>query len=101
MKLKYEWVVTEMGDEQVAVPVGDRADEFHGMIRLNGSAAEIFQLLLQDTTVENMLDELQKKYDSTREELMEMVLPFIVKLIREGVVEGWEKYFRLVRKQEE
>lgn len=100
MKLKYEFVITDMGDESVAVPVGDNADQFHGMIRLNESACKIMELLKEDTTVPAIVEALKKEYDSPEEEIQENTLKFLVRLIMEGVMEGWEPYFRFVKKND-
>ena len=58
MKLKYEFTTTELGDEIIAVPVGDNAREFSGVLNLNSSAAAILKLLQKDTTVEQVVFEL-------------------------------------------
>lgn len=87
MKLKYEFSVMDMGDETVAVPVGDNADQFHGMIRLNETAAEIMELLREDTTPEAVHKILMERYpDSTRDEIGHMLADFLNKLVREGAL---------------
>lgn len=61
-KLKYTFETMELDDRIVAVPVGDGAQDFRGVIKLNQSAAEIFDLLKQDTTEDAVVAELKKKY---------------------------------------
>ena len=45
MKLKYEFIITEIGDDMIAVPTGDGADQFHGTVRLNGDAQTWTELI--------------------------------------------------------
>ena len=50
MKLKYELTFVEIADEIAAVPVGDGAEEFHGIIKCNDSMKEMLELLAEETT---------------------------------------------------
>lgn len=87
MKLKYEFTVMDMGDETVAVPVGDNAGEFHGMIRLNSTGAEILELLREDTTPPAVHKILMERYpDSTMDEIGTMLADFLNALYREGAL---------------
>lgn len=61
-KLKYTFELMDLDDRKVAVPVGNGAEEFRGVVKLNESAAEIFELLKQDTTEGMVIAELKKKY---------------------------------------
>lgn len=63
MKLKYAFETMELDDHIVAVPVGEGAKEFRGVVKLNESAAEIFNLFREETTEEKVVTELQKKHD--------------------------------------
>ena len=63
-KLKYTFETMELDDRIVAVPVGNGAQEFRGVIKLNQSAAEILNLLKQDTTEDTVVAVLKKKYDN-------------------------------------
>ena len=48
MKLRYEFTMMDMGGEIAAVPTGDNAAEFHGVLKLNDVAKDILeQLFLQ------------------------------------------------------
>ena len=44
MKLKNSFTLTGLAGEYVAVPL-DQADNFHGIVKLNESGAEVFRLL--------------------------------------------------------
>ena len=43
MKVIIDMVVAEMGEDYMAVPVGENADAFHGVIRFNETGKMIWQ----------------------------------------------------------
>lgn len=65
MKLKYEMEFMSLGDEIVAVPLGDSADKLHSVIKVNETAKDILQLLANDNTIENIAKQLSEKYKGT------------------------------------
>ena len=87
MKLRYEFMVMETGDEFAAVPVGENAEDFRGMLRMNEASAEILSLLREDTTPEAVHKALKEKYpESTDQEIGETLAAFLNQLIREGLL---------------
>ena len=87
MKLKYTFDAVEMGDEIVAVPVGDGADQMHGVVKLNKSGKEIIDLLKNDISKEDIVDILAEKYDNKKEELSNHVSHVIDVLRNAGVID--------------
>ncbi len=86
MKLKYTFENVDMGDEIVSVPVGDHADDVHGVLKMNESGKEIIELLQEETTEEKILDYLDSKYENNREELAANVKEVIAKLREAGLI---------------
>lgn len=86
MKLKYEFETTELGDAIIAVPVGDNARSFSGVLNLNDSAAAILKLLKKDTTVEQIVSALLEEFEGTKEEITAFVEKFIDKLRNEDLL---------------
>ena len=86
MKLKYTFETTELSGEYIAVPVGDNADGFKGVLNLNASGVAILKLMKEDTTVDGIVTELMKEYDGTKEELTAFVEKFTAKLQEEGLL---------------
>lgn len=80
MRLKYEFEIVDVGDEKVAVPVGEGADQLHGVIKLNEEGFEIFNLLQDNTTLEEIISLLEKKYSDNSDEIASFVKNFINKL---------------------
>ena len=87
MKLKYEFETVELDGEIMAVPVGDNATELHGLLRLNETAADIIELLRNETDVEAVTDGLLQKYEGEREAIAAYVRQFVAQLKDLGVVE--------------
>ena len=86
MKLKYNFETMELDDRVVAVPVGDGAQEFRGVVKLNESAAEIFNLLKDETTEEAVVAKLKKSYGDDPE-IVVFVQEMIEYLESEGILE--------------
>ena len=77
----------DMGDEYAAVPVGDDAERFHGMLKMNEMAADILEQLKEDTEPMKIHLYLKKKYpESTDDEIGKTLVGFLNQLIREGLL---------------
>ena len=74
--------------ETVVVPVGDSAERFHGMIRLNSSGTVIWKGISSGMTVEEIAKELVKIYSEVPfETALKDTENIIKKLIEAGVVD--------------
>lgn len=81
MKLKYRFMTTTVGDECVAVAVGENSQEFNGMIKLNKEGADIISLLSDEIELDELVNSLIDKYqDTSREEIVDLVKDFINQL---------------------
>ena len=87
MKLAVEMAVMELDGEISAVAVGGDNAKFHGMLRLNETAADIIRMLADDTTFEQMHQALCETYtDSEPDEVAELLSGFLTKLKAEGLL---------------
>ena len=87
MKLKYEFTMMDMGGEIAAVPTGDNASEFHGILKINDVAQDILEQLKEDTTPEQVHTYLKEKYtESSEREIGEALVDFLNQLLREGLL---------------
>ena len=87
MKAKYTFEIMDLDNGQVAVPVGNNAEQFHGVLKINETAGDILDLLGQDITEAEIVEKLLQKYEGEKLELAGHVHEFIEKLIAEGIVE--------------
>ncbi|MBE6724828.1 MAG: PqqD family protein [Ruminococcaceae bacterium] len=65
MKLKDDFITQDIEGTQFLVPVG--AETFHGIVRSNKTAAFIVNCLKEETTKDQIVDAMCKKYDAPRE----------------------------------
>lgn len=86
MKIKEGFVVRKIANQYMAVPVGARAKELHGMIGLNETAAFLWELLKEDRTEEELAELLYNEYEITQEKALETVKKFGALLGSEGVL---------------
>lgn len=88
MRLKYEFETMELMDQIIAIPVGDSTEDYHEAIKLNGTAAFIFDLLKEETTVEAIVDRMEKEYDAPRETIEKDVRNNIAQFEKKGLIIG-------------
>ena len=90
MKIKDGFVLEQVGGAYLAVAVGNRADSFNGMVRLNGTGAFFWNLMREkDLTTDEIVDEVLKVYEGVgREQVTADVTAFANKLRDAGILEG-------------
>lgn len=87
MKLIEEMVITELADDFIAVPTGDAAEKFHGVIRLNSTGADIVRGLQEGLSVDEIAEKLVADYDGVDlDTARKCTLEMIEKLRDAGVV---------------
>ena len=86
MKMKEGFMVRKIANQYMAVPVGARAKELHGMIGLNETAAFLWELLEEDRTEEELASRLYDEYEISEEEALNVVQRFRDLLEKEGVL---------------
>ena len=62
MKLAFDFETMEIGDEWIAVPVGDEAKRFHGVVNLNEVAAQMMKYISESSTPEEVHQKLCMDY---------------------------------------
>ena len=68
MKLSYNFVVNQMGDNFVAVPVENAIVDFNGILKLNGAAAFIVELLNSEITYEDLIKKSIERFDCSNDD---------------------------------
>lgn len=89
MKLKDGFVLEEVGGAYLAVAVGERADSFNGMVRLNETGAFLWRLLSERAlTSDELADEVVKAYEGvTHDDVLPGIAAFEAKLRSAGIIE--------------
>ena len=87
MKLKYDFVLNTVAGNVVAVATGESLEKFSGFVKMNDIGAEIFEILKNDVSVEEIVKLMLEKHpDATEAEALETVTEFTNKLKEEGIV---------------
>lgn len=88
MKLRYKFVVRNVGGRPVAVAVGRDNEKFNGMIKLNPSGEYIFKLLRDgDYTQTEVVSQFAAQFCIAEEIAMPAVLSFVEQLRLNGLLE--------------
>lgn len=88
MKLKYNFILNTVADKVVAVAVGEDLEKFNGFIKMNDIGAEIFEILKNDVTEQEIVDIMKAKHPEEPEaEVIDTVGTFVAKLKEAGIAE--------------
>lgn len=87
MRIKYIFESVEMGDEKILVPVGEGASGLSGVVKMNDEGLEIFNLLKDGLSEEEVVDRLSGKYSDNRDTLAQYVRSVTRKLSEAGIAE--------------
>ena len=85
MKLKDNYITQNIEDTQFMVAVGETS--FNGIVKSNKTAAFIVDLLKEETTKEQIVDAMCRKYDASRERIAADVDKILDKLRSIGALE--------------
>lgn len=77
MKLNNNFTLTGLGDEYVAVPL-DGAKDFHGIVKLNESGAEVFRGLSEGLERGEIAKRLMEKYNGLDEATAQKAIDIVV-----------------------
>ena len=67
MKLNTKFVTHEMSGQHIMVSTD--TNKFSGLVRSNRTAADIVECLKEETTKEQIVEYMTKKYDVTKEQI--------------------------------
>ncbi len=87
MKLKKDFVLRQVADTWVVLPVGQASVSFNGMLSLNGSGAALWQALGQGADREALADVLTAEYEVERAVALADVDEFLDTLRSAGCLE--------------
>ena len=87
MKLKEGFVLRQVADNWVVLPVGQASVNFNGMLSLNESGALLWRALEQGGDRDALADALLAEYEVEREEALADVEAFLTALTKAGCIE--------------
>lgn len=86
MKVKDGFVIRNIAGQYMAVPVGKRTKDLHGMIALNETGAFLWNLLREDQSLDYLIQALLNEYDVSPELARSSILEFLDILSSEKVL---------------
>lgn len=84
MKLKKTFVTHTVAGQKVLVSADS---SFNGMVRCNGTAGEIIELLKSETTVDGVVNSMLEIYDAPRQVIEDDVRSVVEQLRAIGAIE--------------
>lgn len=87
MKIKKDYVLRQVADTWVVLPLGAEAVSFAGMLTLNESGTMLWRALEQGADRESLTAVLLEEYEVSRDQAMADVDAFLNKLLQAGCLE--------------
>ena len=86
MKINENFLLRDIAGQKVVLPVGEAAEQFNGMIRLNDTGIYLWTLLEQDTTEDALLSAMLQDYEIDEETARADIRRFVETLRRAGIL---------------
>lgn len=86
MRINEGFVLREVAGQFMAVATGEASKTFHGMVKLNRSAADIWQGVTKGLTKEEIVDEMLSKYDASKDVIEKDVDDIIKQMMDAGFI---------------
>ena len=88
MKIKDGFVLRDIAGDTVVIATGEVSKTFHGMIKLNSTGKEIWEILSAgDVSEEYVINTMAEKHGANPEEISDGVKEFIGKIRDAGLFE--------------
>ncbi|MBE5863914.1 MAG: PqqD family protein [Lachnospiraceae bacterium] len=87
MKLKKGVIIQEIDGQNIAIDGSDVGERFHGLIRMNKTAAFIALALEDELSMDELVKKMTEKYIVTEDEAKESAEKVIEKLRECGLLE--------------
>ena len=86
MKIDRNFVLREIAGEYIIIPTGKIALEFNGLITVNEIGMELWKMLQNEVTFDDLLAGIMKEYDVDEEIAKEDIQDFLDKLTEGGIL---------------
>lgn len=84
MKVSPEFILREIADEYIVVPIGEEAKRIHGVLRLNEEGAFLWKLMEKEQTEETLFDALLNEYQVEADTAKKDISAFLEELKKIG-----------------
>lgn len=87
LKIKSGFVLRKIGTQMIAVPIGQRTSDIHGVVALSDSGVLLWEELEKGAEKETLINILLDTYEIDRETIVSDLDDFINGLYEQGVLE--------------
>ena len=87
MKVNKNFVVRQIADEYIIVPIGEAVINFNGMVTVNEVGKFIWQQLYEDLAQDELLQRIIQEYDIDEQTAAEDMEEFLEKLNQGGLLQ--------------
>lgn len=87
MRIKQGFMLREVANNFIVVPVGKASEKFRGLITLNSTGAFLWRNLEQETTKEELVKKLLEEYEVDKFQAEKDVNTYIEKLTGADLIE--------------
>lgn len=91
MKIDKNFVLREIAGEYIIIPTGRTALEFNGLITVNEVGMELWKILQEDVTFDDLLNGILEEYDVDENVAREDIQEFLDRLVKGGILTEDEK----------
>ena len=91
MKIDKNFVLREIAGEYIIIPTGRTALEFNGLITVNEVGMELWKMLQEDVTFDDLLNGILEEYDVDENAAREDIQEFLDRLVKGGILTEDEK----------
>jgi len=88
MKIKDGYILRNIADEWIIVPIGDKIHDFNGLMVVNETGSFLWKKLLGDCSKEELLSGLINEYEVDINTAEEDIDAFIDSLFQGGVLDA-------------
>ena len=81
MRLKYIFEMMDLNDDIIAIAIGNDTEDYHGVIKMNDTAAFVFKLLSNEVSEREILVAMTEEFDESRE-VLELELHHCIEMLR-------------------
>ena len=86
IRIEKEYVLRQIGDDYIIVPVGKSVLSFNGMITVNETGAFLWEQLVEGTNKEELLRTMLETYEVTQEEAERDIDEFLDVLYKNNIL---------------
>lgn len=88
MRIKQGFVMRDVAGQAVAIATGEASKSFHGMVKLNGTGADIWRGVEEGLDDASIAERIAAKYEVDLDRARRDVDAFIAHMREAGLVEG-------------